>query len=81
MYDIDCINTMTRTVDYSAEAIREYEQGMGDRVAEYTDRFEIDYITGQDIDDSDDIGGLIVYLKDGREFAVYDYENFCGWIL
>jgi hypothetical protein len=53
---------------------------MGDRIEEYTDTFEIDYITGQDIDDSDDIGGLIVYLKEGKVFAVYDYENFCGWI-
>jgi len=81
MYDIEVINTMTKTVDYCAEAVREYEQGMGDRIEEYTDTFEIDYITGQDIDDSDDIGGLIVYLKEGKVFAVYDYENFCGWVL
>ena len=81
MYDIEVINTMTKTVDYSAEAVREYEQGLGDRIEEYTDTFEIDYITGQDIDDSDDIGGLIVYLKEGKVFAVYDYENFCGWVL
>jgi hypothetical protein len=35
----------------------------------------------QNNDDSDDIGGLIVYLKEGKVFAVYDYENFCGWVL
>jgi hypothetical protein len=78
--NIEWINTTARTVDYCAEAVAEYEAGMGDRIEEYTDTFEIDYITGQDIDDSDDIGGLIVYLKEGKVFAVYDYENFCGWI-
>jgi len=81
MYDIDVINTLARTVDYSAEAVAEYEQGLGDGIEKYTDAFEVDYITGQDIDDSDDIGGLIVYLKEGKVFAVYDYENFCGWVL
>ena len=81
MYDIECINTMTKTVDYCAEAVAEYEAGLGDRIEEYTDTFEIDYITGMDVDDSDDIGGLIVYLKEGKVFAVYDYENFCGWVL
>ena len=45
MYDIEVINTLARTVDYSTEAVREYEQGLGDRIEEYTDTFEIDYIT------------------------------------
>ena len=81
MYDIDVINTLERTVDYSAEAVAEYEQGLGDRIEEYTDTFELDYISGRGAYDSDDIGGLIVYLKEGKVFAVYDYENFCGWVL
>ena len=81
MYDIEVINTLARTVDYSAEAVREYEAGLGDRIEEYTDTFEIDYITGMDVDASDDNGGLIVYLKEGKVFAVYHYENFCGWVL
>jgi len=81
MYDIEVINTLARTVDYSAEAVREYEAGLGDRIEEYTDTFEIDYITGMDVDASDDIGGLIVYLKEGKVFAVYVYEYFCGCVL
>jgi hypothetical protein len=81
MYDIEVINTLARTVDYSTKAVAEYEAGLGDRIEEYTDTFEIDYITGMGVDASDDIGGLIVYLKEGKVFAVYDYENFCGWVL
>ena len=35
--------------------------------------FEQQYALGE----GEDIGGLVVY-KEGA--AVYDYENFCGWV-
>jgi len=81
MYDIDCINTMTRTVDYSAEAVAEYEQGLGDGIEKYTDRFEAEYADVLKGTTHDDIGGLIVYLRESKPVVVYDYENFCGWVL
>jgi hypothetical protein len=81
MYNIGFINDTVCSVTYCAEAVAEYEAGLGDGIVKYTDAFEVDYITGQGVDASDDIGGLIVYLKEGKVFAVYDYENFCGWIV
>jgi hypothetical protein len=74
MHDIDWINDTVATVDYSEQAIREYKQGLGSRVEEYTQRFEREH--GLTEDDGDDIGGLVVYSDD----CVYDYENFCGWV-
>jgi Mg2+/Co2+ transporter CorC len=72
-YDIEFINEVEATVDYSEQAVAEYEQGMGDRIEYYTERFESEY----SVSEGEDIGGLIVYAE-GR--AVYDYENFCGWV-
>jgi hypothetical protein len=70
-YDIDWINDTPYTVDYSQQAVSEYEQGQGDRIEHYTERFEREMGVGE----GEDIGGLIVYSND----CVYDYENFCGW--
>jgi hypothetical protein len=70
--DIEWINTTARTVDYSVEAVAEYEAGLGDGIQKYTLRFEAEYGVSR----GEDIGGLIVY----SETCVYDYENFCGWI-
>jgi hypothetical protein len=72
-YDIEFVNEMTPTVDYSEQAVAEYKAGMGDRIEEYTARFESEY----SVSGGEDIGGLIVY-NEGT--AVYDYENFCGWV-
>jgi hypothetical protein len=70
--NIDWINGAPTTVDWSEQAVAEYKQGMGNRLKEYTDRFEQEFnLTG-----GEDIGGLIVYSDN----IVYDYENFCGWI-
>jgi len=80
-YNIDQINDMIPIVDYSSQAVAEYEQGMGDRIDEYTEQFERDYSVALTGADSDDIGGLIVYVRDSKPVAVYDYENFVGWIL
>ena len=70
--NIDWINDTARTVDYSAEAVAEYEQGLGDGIDKYTARFEAEFA----VSGGNDIGGLIVY----SDACVYDYENFCGWV-
>lgn len=74
-YDISIINTMPKTVDYSAAA------GDDDSsIVEYTDKFEKDHDEVLQACISHDLGGIIVYLKQGVPIAVYDYENFGGWI-
>ena len=70
--DINWINGAPRVVDYSAEAVAEYEAGLGDGIEKYTARFEREF----NVTDGEDIGGLIVYSDN----IVYDYENFCGWV-
>ena len=71
MYDIEWINTTKPTVDYSMD-----EMDMD----EATLYFEEDWADELRGCDSDDIGGLIVYVNAGEVRAVYDYENFCGWV-
>jgi hypothetical protein len=70
--NIEWINTTARTVDYSAEAVAEYEAGLGNGIDKYTERFEREF----NLANGTDIGGLIVYSDN----CVYDYENFCGWV-
>jgi hypothetical protein len=70
--DIEWINEAERTVDYSVEAVAEYEAGLGDGIDKYTARFEAEF----NVAEGEDIGGLIVYSDN----IVYDYENFCGWV-
>jgi len=41
-------------------------------------QFEQDYAAGAA---AEDIGGLVVYTVDSRVVAVYDYENFVGWVV
>jgi hypothetical protein len=73
MFDIEWINETTPVVDYSEQAVAEYDAGLGNRINEYTDLFEREF----NVVDGEDIGGLIVY-NEGN--IVYDYENFCGWV-
>jgi len=70
-HNIDWINTMQPTVDYSIAAIAEYKAGLGDGVEKYTALFERHFAVAG----GEDIGGLIVY----SDSCVYDYENFVGW--
>jgi hypothetical protein len=70
--NIEWINTTARTVDYSEQAVAEYEAGLGDGIEKYTERFEQEFA----VSGGNDIGGLIVYSDN----VVYDYENFCGWV-
>ncbi len=72
-YAIDFINTTKPTVEYDYE-------GYNDPIDELTVKFESDYADQMRGCDSDDIGGLIVYTNAGDVRAVYDYENFCGWV-
>jgi hypothetical protein len=72
MFDIEWINETTPVIDYSEQAIKEYDAGMGNRINEYTDLFEQEF----NVSGGEDIGGLIVYSNN----CVYDYENFCGWV-
>ena len=81
MYNIEAINTMQTVANYCDEAVAEYEQGLGDGIEKYTLQFERDFADTLEGCSSDDIGGLIVYLRASKEVAVYDYENFCGWVL
>ena len=81
MYDIECINTMSRCVDYCAEAVAEYEVSGDDGIEKYTDRFEAEYADVLKGTSTDDIGGLIVYLREDVPVMVYDFENFCAWDL
>jgi hypothetical protein len=69
--DIEFINVTKPSVDYSAEAIRDFENGEKDVIYSYTSVFEKQFDTGV----GEDIGGIIVY-----EGHVYDYENFVGWV-
>lgn len=78
-FDIDFINTTKPTANYHNEAIAEYEGGMGDRIDYYTERFQQEHALTES--DGNDIGGLIVYSKDNKLAAVYDYENYWGWVV
>jgi hypothetical protein len=76
-FDIEFINETAATVDYSTEAVAEYEAHSNSVIEKYTEIFETEHI----VTDGEDIGGLIVYSQAGQLQAVYDYENFCGWVV
>lgn len=73
MYDIDFINSQRPTVQYSDWENLKFPQEV------LTVRFEQEYVQGEY--EGDDIGGLIVYSRQGTVRAVYDYENFRGWVV
>jgi hypothetical protein len=73
-FDIEFINETEKTVDYSNKVT---DNQYIDAVELYTNIFEVEY----GVADGEDIGGLIVYGRDGKLQAVYDYENFCGWVV
>jgi len=80
-YNIERINTMPRTANYSTSAEAEWDAGNDSVIEEYTLRFERDFAKVLADTKRDDIGGLIVYVHGNTEVAVCDYENFCGWVL
>ena len=79
MFDIDFINSTKPNVSYHDEAIAEYRAGLGNGVVKFTERFQTEH--GFVESDGDDIGGLIIYSKNDALAAVYDYENFWGWVV
>ena len=44
---------------------------------EYDADRQLEFEAAHGLADGEDIGGLMVYAE-GR--AVYDYENWCGWV-
>ena len=66
-----------KTVNYAAEADAAWDAGNDNVVDEYTAKFEAQF----ELAKGDNIGGLIVYAADNKVRAVYDYENFCGWVV
>ena len=77
LFNIEFINTTNATANYSELAEAEYEAGQGDGIELYTAKFEAEH----DVAHGEDIGGLIVYSSAGELSAVYDYENFVGWVV
>ena len=77
--DIAFIDSTDADIDYSKQAVVEFERGMGDRVNEYIAQFQSDYRF--DRLKAYDIGGLVVYTQKDSVRAVYDYENFRGWLV
>ena len=73
-YAIDFINTTVPSVVFT-----NWDE-LDDAVEELTERFETEFADDLRGCDSDDVGGLIVYTNAGDVRAVYDYENFCGWL-
>lgn len=76
-FDIEFINETQQTVNYSDRAVAEYETNGTPVIEKYTEIFESEYA----VENGEDIGGLIVYSQDNKLQAVYDYENFCGWVV
>jgi len=70
---------MRYTYDYFAE-YEANKHGNEDSSEFYTEQFEreaADYLRGCD---SDDVGGVVLYLRGGEEVAFFDYENLVGSI-
>jgi hypothetical protein len=70
------INAAEYTVNWEAEAEQRYEGGE-DCSEELEQRFESSF---SDYTAREDLGGLTVYLKEGRLVAFYDYERFVGTV-
>lgn len=73
-FDIEFINSKNPNIDYSDRALStDYDED------HYTRLFEGRLAKKFQNAQGEDIGGLIVYSKDGELVAVYDYENYMGW--
>ena len=68
---------------YTHDYMPQWQQAAhGDHVSSefYTELFEreaAEYLRGCD---SDDVGGVVLYLRGGDEVAFFDYENLVGSI-
>ena len=75
-FDIEFINSTKPTVNYSAQALA---CATDDCINAYTQRFQQEHNLTEAM--GNDIGGLIVYANNNKLAAVYDYENFWGWVV
>jgi len=74
MWDIEFVNSQVPAVQYSDwDSVEDAETVLAER-------FETEFAEHLRGCDSDDIGGLLVYVRAGTVAAVYDYENFVGWL-
>ena len=71
------INSAEYTHNYEAEALASFESSGDDKMEELEQRFEAEFT---DYTAREDLGGITVYLKEGRLVAFYDYEQFCGTV-
>ena len=67
----ELINTTAHTVDWSELSETKSEERL-------IEMFEA--VIHDKYDESDDLGGLIVYFKDNNLVAFYDYEMFVGTV-
>lgn len=67
----ELINTTAHTVDWSELSDTTSEERL-------IEMFEA--VIHDKYDESDDLGGLIVYFKDNNLVAFYDYEMFVGTV-
>lgn len=67
----ELINTTHHTVDWSELSETKSEERL-------IEMFEA--VIHDKYDESDDLGGLIVYFKDNNLVAFYDYEMFVGTV-
>ena len=67
----EMINTTAHTVDWSELSDTTSEERL-------IEMFEA--VIHDKYDESDDLGGLIVYFKDNKLVAFYDYEMFVGTV-
>ena len=67
----ELINTTEYTVDWSELSETKSEERL-------IEMFEA--VIHDKYDESDDLGGLIVYFKDNNLVAFYDYEMFVGTV-
>lgn len=47
----------------------------------YADDEQAAFEAAYALQEGEDIGGLVVYAAEGVVRAVYDYENFTGWVV
>jgi hypothetical protein len=47
----------------------------------YADDEQAAFEAAYGLQEGEDIGGLVVYEREGQLQAVYDYEMFMGWVV
>jgi len=73
----------TMSKRYTHNYLAQWEHGLhgdSDSTEFYTEQFETEaaeYLRGCD---SDNVGGVVLYLRGGDEVAFFDYENLVGSI-